>query len=87
MSMTTEVRSRIDTRTKKRATAALAAMGLTCSDVIRMLMVRVAQEQQVPFDVKVPNATTRAAMAELKAGKGKRVKHVTALMAALNARD
>ncbi len=87
MSMTTEVRSRIDSRTKKRATVALAAMGLTCSDVIRMLMVRVAEEQQIPFDVKVPNQTTRAAIAELEAGKGKRFKSVDALMADLNADD
>jgi DNA-damage-inducible protein J len=35
------VRARIDAVTKKRATSALAAMGLTVSDAIRLLMLRI----------------------------------------------
>lgn len=38
----TYVRARIDTDTKKRAADALDAMGLTISDAIRLLMMRVA---------------------------------------------
>ena len=38
----TYVRARIDTNTKERATEALAAMGLSISDAIRLLMLRVA---------------------------------------------
>ncbi|TPL02723.1 MULTISPECIES: type II toxin-antitoxin system RelB/DinJ family antitoxin [unclassified Mesorhizobium] len=66
------VRARIDTATKDRATEALAAMGLSVSDAIRLLLVRVAADKEFPFPVKVPNATTRKAMAELEKGKGKR---------------
>lgn len=66
------VRARIDTRTKEEATEALAAMGLSVSDAIRLLLVRVAAEKAFPFPVKVPNATTRRAMEELDKGKGKR---------------
>ncbi len=47
----TYVRARIDARTKKRAAAALAAMGLSTSDAIRLLMLRVADERRLPFDV------------------------------------
>jgi len=83
----TYVRARIDTSTKIRAEEALAAMGLSVSDAIRLLMLRVADEQRLPFDVRVPNAKTRKAMAELEAGKGKRVTSVKALMADLDARD
>lgn len=83
----TYVRARIDTSTKARAVDALAAMGLSVSDAIRLLMLRVAYEQRLPFDVKVPNAKTRKAMADLEAGKGRRVANVKALMADLNARD
>jgi DNA-damage-inducible protein J len=83
----TYVRARIDMSTKARAEDALAAMGLSVSDAIRLLMLRVADEQRLPFDVKVPNAKTRKAMAELEAGKGRRVANVKALMADLNARD
>ena len=67
----TYVRARIDTNTKERAAEALEAMGLSISDAIRLLMLRIADERRLPFEVKVPNATTRKAMAELEAGKGK----------------
>ena len=83
----TYVRARIDTVTKERAAAALEAMGLSISDAIRLLMLRVADERRLPFEVKAPTAVTRKAIAELEAGKGRRVKSVTALMADLNADD
>lgn len=66
------IRARIDAETKERATAALKAMGLTPSDAIRLLMLRVADEQRLPFSVQVPNATTTKALAELDSQKGKR---------------
>jgi DNA-damage-inducible protein J len=83
----TYVRARIDSRTKKRAALALEAMGLSISDAIRMLMLRVADERRLPFDVKAPNATTLKAIAELEAGKGKRFANVDDLMADLHAED
>ena len=81
----TYVRARIDADTKDRAAEALQAMGLSISDAIRMLMVRVADERRLPFEVKAPNATTRKAIKELDAGKGKKFDSVEALMADLNA--
>jgi DNA-damage-inducible protein J len=66
------VRARIDVRTKDQATEALAAMGLTVSDAIRILLVRVAADKEFPFPVKVPNDASRRAMVELEEGKGKR---------------
>ena len=83
----TYVRARIDAITKKRAADALEAMGLSISDAIRLLMLRVADERRLPFEVRVPNAATRKAMAELEAGKGKRFASVDALMADLHADD
>jgi len=68
----TVVRARIDSETKERATTALEAMGLSVSDAIRLLMLRIADEQCLPFAVQVPNVTTTIAMTELDAGKGKR---------------
>ena len=83
----TYVRARIDTKTKDRAAAALEAMGLSISDAIRLLMLRIADERRLPFEVKVPNATTRKAISELEAGKGKHFATVEALMADLHADD
>jgi len=68
------VRARIDLDTKERASAALADMGLSVSDAIRLLMLRIADEKRLPFEVKVPNSKTRRAMEELEAGKGKAFK-------------
>lgn len=83
----TYVRARIDLATKNRASDALEAMGLSISDAIRMLMLRIADEKQLPFLVKVPNAKTKKAIAELEAGKGKRFKNSKDLMADLHAGD
>lgn len=71
MAADTVVRARIDAETKKEAAAALAEMGLSISDYIRMALVRVAREKAVPFPVKVPNAATVKAMKELDEGGGR----------------
>ncbi len=81
----TYVRARIDTVTKKRAADALEAMGLSISDAIRLLMLRVADEHRLPFEVKVPNSITRRAITELETGKGKKFKRIDAFMEDLNA--
>jgi len=81
------VRARIDTATKKRATEALDAMGLSVSDAIRLLMVRVADERRLPFEIKAPNKATQAAITEIEAGKAQSFDGVEALMADLNEKD
>ena len=68
MATTTMVHVRLDQKIKARAEKALAAMGLSLSDAVRVLLTRVAAEKALPFEVKVPNATTRAAMKEAAAG-------------------
>ncbi len=83
----TYVRARIDSGTKERAAEALEAMGLSISDAIRLLMIRIAEERRLPFAVQAPNAETHEAIAELEAGNGKRFESVEALMADLNADD
>lgn len=72
MTTDTVVRARIDSATKARATEALQAMGLSVSDAIRLMLLRVADEKRLPFAVQVPNPTTISAMKELEDGKGKR---------------
>ena len=66
------VRARIDAETKRSASAALEAMGLSVSDAIRLLMVRIAEERRLPFEIKTANRVTRQAIEELDQGKGKR---------------
>jgi DNA-damage-inducible protein J len=87
MASDTVVRARIDRQIKERATKVLAEMGLSVSDAIRLLLVRVAAEKALPFEIKVPNPDTRTAMAELERGACKAFDNVADLMADLNAED
>jgi len=61
------VHVRLDGDMKKQATETLAAMGLSISDAVRVFLTRVVAERQLPFALKIPNAETRAAMAEADA--------------------
>ena len=81
------VRARIDGRVKDEAAHVLAEMGLTVSDAIRLMLMRVAAEKALPFAVKVPNAATAAAMEEARRGNLPSFDNVDDLMASLNAPD
>jgi DNA-damage-inducible protein J len=76
---TTMVHIRIDEKVKARAAKALSTMGISVSDAVRILLVRVAAEKALPFEVKVPNRTTVKAMEAADRGKGKRFKSASAL--------
>ena len=86
MATTTMVHVRLDERVKARAEKALAAMGLSVSDAVRVLLTRVAVEKALPFEVRVPNAKTREAMAEPKKGKLQKFSGVDAMMDDLSAK-
>ncbi len=62
MAETTMIHVRVEEHVKVSATEALAKMGLTVSDAVRVLLVRVASDQAFPFPIKVPNALTRKAI-------------------------
>ena len=64
MAATAVVRARISEDVKEAATAVAEEMGLTISDILRLTLTRVAKDGAMPFAVRVPNAQTRAAMAE-----------------------
>ncbi len=62
------VQARVDGAVKEEAAAVLAAMGLTVSDAVRLLLTKVAQEKALPFAPLVPNAVTIEAMKEARRG-------------------
>lgn len=64
MAATTMVHVRVDENVKAQAAQTLDSMGLTLSDAIRVFLTRVVAEQRLPFELKAPNATSRAAIAE-----------------------
>jgi DNA-damage-inducible protein J len=48
------VRVRIDETIRVQASQALADMGLSLSDAVRMLLVRIAREKAMPFEIRSP---------------------------------
>lgn len=61
---TDKVQARIDPDLKESAEAILAELGLTATDAIRMFYKQVKIHRGLPFDVRIPNAATRAAIRE-----------------------
>jgi len=64
MATTTMIHVRIDEKMKAQATETLNAMGLSVSDAVRVFLMRVIADKQMPFAITVPNSETRAALAE-----------------------
>lgn len=79
------VQARIDKEIKEEAATVLAAMGLTVSDAVRLLLTRVAKERALPFAPLVPNADTIAAMRESRAGNLPRFDDIESLFDDLHA--
>ncbi|MDE0422544.1 MAG: type II toxin-antitoxin system RelB/DinJ family antitoxin [Gammaproteobacteria bacterium] len=65
VTQSTMLHVRMDSELKREAIQALAAMGLTASEAVRLLFHRIAVDQAFPLELKVPNADTRRAMAEV----------------------
>lgn len=81
------VTTRIDGNIKEAAAATLAAMGLTISDAVRLLLTRIAHDHAMPFQPLVPNKKTIEAMKEARERNLKSFSSVRDLMVDLNARD
>ena len=81
------VQARINPDVKEEAAAVLAAMGLTVSDAVRLLLTKVAHEKALPFAPLVPNAVTIEAMKEARRGGLPRFASVEDLLDDLHAED
>ncbi len=84
MASTSMVHVRVDEKVKEKASATLAKMGISVSDAVRMMLVRVAAEKALPFEVRVPNTTTARAMRSADRKKGRRFRSADALFADLD---
>src|SRR5438105_191584 len=72
-SMSGMIRARIDPALKVHAETILSNLGLNASDAIRLFYTQVTLSNGLPFEVKIPNAATRKAIRDARAGKN--VKH------------
>lgn len=90
MTATSMLHVRLDDSLKERGNAVLAAMGLSAADAVRLLYHRLIADQAFPLELKVPNATTRAAMAEaedIAARRAARFDDLDGMIAAIEATD
>jgi DNA-damage-inducible protein J len=69
MAATAFVRARIDEKLKTEAAEVLAEMGLTVSDVVRIVLTKVAKEKALPFEMAVPNKLTLETIAKSERGE------------------
>jgi DNA-damage-inducible protein J len=60
---------RIDEKIKNEAADVLRAMGLTVSDALRMMMVKITEEKALPFEPLVPTEETIEAMRAARRGE------------------
>jgi len=79
MARTETIRARVEPALKSEAEAILKKIGLSSSEAMRLFLYQVVQQRGLPFEVKIPNAETIAAIEKLEAGKGIRVNSVEEL--------
>jgi DNA-damage-inducible protein J len=87
MTVSRMVQARVPGDIQDIANQVIQASGLTVSDVVRVLMTRIAQDKIIPPGLFQPNEETLAAFAEVERGGLKRFDSVDDLFADLHAKD
>ena len=86
-SATAMIHVRIDPKLKSQASKTFGKMGLSLSEAVRVFLTRAATDQAFPFELRVPNAETVAAIEAGDRGEVVNFNSVEALMADLHADD
>ena len=69
MAKTEMIRARIEPDLKHKAEGVFETLGLTPTEAITLFYKQVTLQRGLPFVVRLPNATTRKAMREARAGQ------------------
>ncbi|MBK9575588.1 MAG: type II toxin-antitoxin system RelB/DinJ family antitoxin [Fibrobacteres bacterium] len=77
------IRARTEPGVKEKAEAIFEKLGLNATGAINLFYKQVILHNGIPFDVRIPNSTTRKAMADVKAGKVERFKDAESMFKAL----
>ena len=85
--MDAHIHARVDSEIKQAASNILAAMGLSISDAIRLMLLDVINKRSFHVRAKVPNKETMEAIEELRAGRGTKCRDVDSLFRSLNEED
>lgn len=71
MSKAATVQVRIEPELKEMGDAILKKIGLTASQAVNALYAQIVMRKGMPFELKIPNRLTKAAIYELEQGGGK----------------
>jgi len=66
---TAMIRARMEPGLKSEAELVLAEIGLSPAEAIRLFYKQVSLHKGLPFEVRIPNAATRAAIREVRTRK------------------
>ena len=69
MAKSETIRARVEPELKREAEAVPKALGLNASEAITLFYRQVALRRGLPFEIKLPNETTRAAIRDALEGK------------------
>ena len=69
MAKSETIRARVEPELKREAEAVLKALGLNASEAITLFYRQVALRRGLPFEIKLPNETTRAAIRDALEGR------------------
>jgi DNA-damage-inducible protein J len=69
MSKTAMIRARTDIQLKEKVEKIFDDLGLNATAAINIFYKQVLLSHGLPFDVRIPNATTQKAMKDAKAGR------------------
>jgi DNA-damage-inducible protein J len=64
------INARVDKQLKERAEKVLAQVGMSTTDAVTLLLHQIVLRRGLPFEVRIPNRETIAAIEELEAGGG-----------------
>ena len=87
MATNTTLNVRIEEEIKVKASRILEASGLTASSAVRLFLLRVIEDEALPFDMPRPNAKTRRAIQAANRGRMKTAKNSKTLVKDLTARQ
>ena len=73
--MDTVVRARVDEADKVAAAEVLREMGLTISDLLRIVVIKTAKTRQIPFELGL-SPVNRAVIREIEEGRAMKASHV-----------
>jgi DNA-damage-inducible protein J len=67
------INARIEPKLKKQAESILSKVGLSSAEAIRLFYNQICLHKGIPFEIKIPNATTVAAMKAAQTRQTERV--------------